>query len=219
MRLPRSVASPCSTSVGWSALSSRSAVQPGYWQWPPVRSERAQLGVGGAASDASARGRDLELERERRRRMRVARRLRADRPAFEQRRLIVAEVHDQRRGAAARHRSRHRPPAERDERVRDGLLPLEDRALLLVGGTLELARLRMACRSRRLLTAAVRSRRAASPVPPGHTHPRRHQRLVVGDLRRRSHAPQAGSRWALCRPRRARSRLARGVAIGAGAAT
>ena len=82
-------------------------------------------------------------------------------------------------------------PRERHERVRGGLLPLEDRAALLVEGALGLGEAADGLLER----GAVLERQLsaedelASSVPPGHTQrPARIQRLVVGDRRRHDRA-------------------------------
>ena len=123
-----------SAGVRWCASRLRVAVQPGYWQWPPVRLWSARRsGVGGAASNARVHEITvLELDREP---AGVACESRggldADRPgAFEHRRLIVARcrisVVGLRRGPPS---SAESPPCRASVTARrGGLLPLEDRA-------------------------------------------------------------------------------------------
>ena len=153
--------------------------------------ERAMLGIGGTASDARVHEIiPCRLDREP---AGVAREslggLAADRAgAFEHRRLVLAEMHDQRRRTAP-----HTVSAaagllgECEERIRSGLLPLEDRAVLLVCGALELGELADgllecgAALERQLpaegeLAAAIRPRHPQSPAPI--------QLLVIGDPRR-----------------------------------
>ena len=156
--------------------------------------QRALLRVGGAAPDArvhevAAVGLDGEAAR-------VAGEplggLDADRAcAFEQRRRVVADVHDQRGRAAPDAASRGAAPGERDECVGGRLLPLERDAGRLVGGAL----VRGDAPDRLLERRALLERQPAAERELAlATRPRHAQRatlierLIVGHHRRRERA-------------------------------
>ena len=194
MRLSSSVAPPSSTGMRWCASSSRVAVQPGYWQCAERLCKRALLGVGRAAPDArvheiATAGLDGEAAR-------VAGeprgRLEADRAgAFEQRRRILAEVHDERRRTAPHTPAGSAALGERHERVSSGLLPVQHDAGLLVDRALFLGDAPDGLLERGALLERQSSadRELALPARPGHAQRTPLvQRLVVVDLRRSERA-------------------------------